>query len=42
MHDTHGWMSGGGSWGGGMWIWSAAGILTVILLALMIGKLTKK
>jgi uncharacterized membrane protein len=40
MNHTDGWMSG---WmGGGMWIWTVAGILVVALLIVMINKLSKK
>lgn len=36
MNYTDGWM------GGGMWVWTAVGILVVVLLAVVINKLTKK
>jgi hypothetical protein len=40
MHHTNGWMSG---WaGGGMWIWTVIGVLVVVLLIVVIGKLLKK
>ncbi len=37
MNHTDGWMGGGG-----MWIWTAIGVLVVVLLVVMIGKLTRK
>lgn len=37
MHD--GWWSG---MGGGMWIWTVIGVLVVVLLVVVIGKLAKK
>lgn len=41
MHDTHGgWM--GGWAGGGMWLWTVIGVLVVVLLVVVIGKLSKK
>jgi hypothetical protein len=40
MNNTDGWMNG---WmGGGMWIWTVLGIAIVVLLAFVIGKLSKK
>ncbi len=36
MNHTYGWM------GGGMWIWTAIGILLVVLLVVAINKLSKK
>jgi heme exporter protein D len=40
MNRTGGWV---GEWmGGGMWVWTAVGILVVILLAVVIGKLFQK
>lgn len=40
MNHTYGWMSGWAS--GGMWIWTMAGILVVVLLVVVILKLSKK
>jgi uncharacterized membrane protein len=40
MNHTNGWM--GGWMGGGMWIWTVIGVLVVILLAVLIGRATKK
>ena len=40
MNHTNGWMSG---WaGGGMWLWAVIGVAVVVLLAVAIGKLSKK
>jgi hypothetical protein len=40
MNRTDGWMSG---WaGGGMWIWAVIGLVVVVLLVVVIGKLSKK
>ncbi len=40
MNHTDGWMSG---WlGGGMWIWSVIGVTVVVLLAVVIGRMSKK
>jgi uncharacterized membrane protein len=40
MNNTGGWMSG---WaGGGMWLWTVIGVLVVVLLVVVIGKLSKK
>lgn len=37
MHDMmNGWM------GGGMWLWTIIGILVVVLLAVLIGRMSKK
>ena len=40
MDHNNGWM--GGWSGGGMWIWTAIGILVVVLLVVVITKLSKK
>ncbi len=40
MNSTDGWM--GGWAGGGMWLWTLAGILVVVLLVVAINKLSKK
>ena len=41
MHDTDGgWM--GGWAGGGMWLWTVIGVLVVVLLVVVIGKMSKK
>jgi hypothetical protein len=40
MNHTDGWMNG---WmGGGMWLWSVVGVLLVVLLAVLIGRMAKK
>jgi hypothetical protein len=40
MNHADGWMNG---WmGGGLWIWTVLGIVIVVLLAFVIGKLSKK
>jgi len=40
MNHTNGWMSG---WaGGGVWLWAVIGVAVVVLLAVAIGKLSKK
>jgi uncharacterized membrane protein len=40
MNHTDGWMNG---WmGGGMWIWTLLGVVVVVLLVVVIGKLSKK
>ncbi len=41
MNHTDGSMNG---WmgGGGMWIWTAIGVLVVVLLVVMIGKFSRK
>lgn len=40
MNHTDGWMNG---WaGGGMWLWTVLGLVTVALLAVVISKLSKK
>lgn len=40
MNHDYGWMSG---WmGGGMWLWTAIGVLAVVLLAVAIGRLANK
>jgi hypothetical protein len=36
MHHTNGWM------GGGMWLWTAIGVLVVVLLVVLINKLSNK
>ena len=36
MNYSNGWM------GGGMWIWTVIGVLVVVLLFVVIGKLFKK
>jgi uncharacterized membrane protein len=36
MNDGYGWM------GGGMWIWTTIGVLVVVLLAVAIGKMSRK
>ena len=40
MNHTDGWL--GGLAGGGMWIWTAIGVLVVVLLVVVINKLSKK
>lgn len=40
MNQTNGWM--GGWAGGGMWIWTVIGVAVIVLLAVVIGKLSKK
>ena len=40
MTRTDGWMS---SWiVGGMWIWTVIGVVVVVLLVVVVGKLSKK
>lgn len=40
MNHTDGLMNG---WaGGGMWIWAVIGVLVVVLLVVLIGKLSRK
>jgi uncharacterized membrane protein len=40
MNHTDGWMNG---WsGGGMWLWTVIGVVVVVLLVVVIGKLSKK
>ncbi len=41
MNHTGGWMNG---WmgGGGMWLWTAIGLLVLVLLIVMISKLSRK
>ena len=40
MNHANEWMKG---WvGGGMWIWTVIGVLVVILLVVLIGKLSRK
>jgi len=40
MNHTDGWMS---AWmGGGMWTWTAIGVLVVVLLVVLINKQSKK
>jgi hypothetical protein len=40
MNDAGGWMSG---WsGGGMWIWTVAATLVVVLLGILILKVSRK
>lgn len=36
MGSTGGWV------GGGMWLWTVIGVLVVVLLVVVIGKLSKK
>ena len=36
MNHADGWM------GGGMWIWSVIGLVVVVLLVVVIGKLSRK
>jgi hypothetical protein len=36
MHDMNGWM------GGGIWLWRIIGVLVVVLLVVLIGKVSKK
>jgi len=36
MNHTNGWM------GGGMWLWTAIGVLVVVLLVVLINKLSSK
>jgi len=36
MHYGNGWM------GGGMWLWTLIGVLVVILLVVLIGKVSRK
>ena len=40
MNQTDGWMSGWTS--GGMWIWAAIGVVVVVLLVVLIGKISKR
>ncbi len=40
MNDAGGWMNGWG--GGGMWVWTTIGLLVVVMLAVMIGKMSSK
>ena len=40
MNQTVGGM--GGWMGGGMWLWTVIGVLVIVLLAVMIGKMSKK
>jgi hypothetical protein len=40
MNHTDGWMNG---WtGGGMWVWTAVGVLLMVLLVVAIKKLSNK
>ena len=39
MNHSDGWMNGW--WGGGMWIWTAIGVLMVVLLVVAITRLSK-
>jgi len=36
MHYGNGWM------GGGMWLWTLIGVLIVVLLVVLIGKVSRK
>jgi uncharacterized membrane protein len=36
MHYGNGWM------GGGMWLWTLIGVLVVVLLVVLIGKVSRK
>jgi uncharacterized membrane protein len=36
MNQAYGWM------GGGMWVWTTIGVLVVVLLAVVIGKMSNK
>lgn len=39
MND--GWMGGwGSSGGGGMWIWTTIGVLVLVMLAIIVGKMS--
>lgn len=40
MNHANNWMNGG--MGGGTWIWATVGIVLVVLLAVAIGKLSRK
>ena len=40
MNQVDGWM--GGWAGGGMWVWTVMGVLVIVLLAVVIGKLSNK
>jgi hypothetical protein len=40
MNHTDGWM--GGWVGGGMWLWAVIGVVVIVLLVVVIGKLSKK
>lgn len=40
MNGTGGWMNDG--MGGGMWLWTAIGVLVVVLLVVVIAKVSKK
>ena len=40
MNHSNGWMNG--YMGGGMWLWAVIGVLVVILLVVLIGKVSKK
>jgi hypothetical protein len=43
MHYGNGWMGGMNGWmGGGMWLWTVIGVLLVVVLAVAIGKLSKR
>jgi len=37
MHNGYGWMVGGG-----MWLWTVIGVLLIVLLAVLIGKLSRR
>ena len=40
MNQGGGWM---GRWaGGGMWVWTVIGVLVIVLLVVLIGKLSNK
>ncbi len=43
MGGASGWMGGVNGWmGGGMWLWTAIGVLLVVVLVVAISKLSKQ
>ena len=43
MGGENGWMGGASGWmGGGMWLWTAIGVLLVVVLVVAISKLSKQ
>jgi uncharacterized membrane protein len=43
MNRMNEWMNGTNGWvGGGMWIWTVAGVLVVVLLVVLINKMSRK
>jgi uncharacterized membrane protein len=40
MNNADGWMNG--SMGGGMWLWTVIGVVVIVLLVVVIGRMSKK